>query len=194
MGKLFYLMGKSAVGKDHIFERLLCYPGLDLKRMVPYTTRPMRENECDGREYHFTDENMLERFRKDGVLIEERVYQTVHGPWIYYTVDDGSLQPEGQNCLAIGTPVSFLKIREYYGSVVVPVYIESEDRDRLLRAIKREGKEAVPDYREVCRRYLADEEDFSEDIISECGIKRRFRNDDIDRCTDEIAVYISESV
>ena len=69
-----------------------------------------------------------------------------------------------------------------------------EDRDRLLRAIKREGKEAVPDYREVCRRYLADEEDFSEDIISECGIKRRFRNDDIDRCTDEIAVYISESV
>ena len=56
MGKIFYLMGKSASGKDHIYEYLKQQEELELYPMVLYTTRPIREGECNGREYFFTDE------------------------------------------------------------------------------------------------------------------------------------------
>ena len=51
MGKIFCVMGKSATGKDTIFQKLL--DKLDLKRIIPYTTRPIRDGEVSGREYHF---------------------------------------------------------------------------------------------------------------------------------------------
>ena len=47
MGKIFYLMGKSASGKDHIYEYLKQQEALELHPMVLYTTRPIREGEQD---------------------------------------------------------------------------------------------------------------------------------------------------
>ena len=54
MGKIYYLMGKSASGKDHIYENLIQETALDLKPFVLYTTRPIRSGEQDGREYFCT--------------------------------------------------------------------------------------------------------------------------------------------
>ena len=65
-----------------------------------------------------------------------------------------------------------------------------EDGERLRRATKREGKQSVPNYNEVCRRFLADEEDFSEENILKSGISRRFENENLDICTEEIKNYI----
>ncbi len=42
MGKIYYLMGKSASGKDHIYEHLIQETAFDLKPLVLYTTRPIR--------------------------------------------------------------------------------------------------------------------------------------------------------
>ena len=53
MGKIFYIMGKSSSGKDTIYSRLLQDEAMQLKKIILYTTRPMREGEQDGREYHF---------------------------------------------------------------------------------------------------------------------------------------------
>ena len=39
---------------------------------------------------------------------------------------------------------------------------------------------------ELCRRFLADEADFSEEKLSEAGIVKRFQNDDLERCLQEI--------
>ena len=61
MGKIYYLMGKSASGKDHIYEHLLKETSFDLKPLVLYTTRPIRSGEQDGREYFFVDEARLSR-------------------------------------------------------------------------------------------------------------------------------------
>ena len=81
MGKIFYIMGKSASGKDRIYSILSKDESLGLKRLVLYTTRPIRAGEENGREYYFTDENRLEEFRKTNRLIESRAYHTVHGIW-----------------------------------------------------------------------------------------------------------------
>ena len=81
MGKIFYIIGKSASGKDHIYEALLAEKDLKLAQVILYTTRPIRSGEQNGREYYFTDELKLVQLRLSGKLIEERVYEPVYGPW-----------------------------------------------------------------------------------------------------------------
>ena len=192
MGKLFYIMGKSATGKDHIFRALLESELLSLKRLVIYTTRPKRAGEEDGKEYFFTDHDRLEEFRREGKLIESRDYDTVHGIWTYFTVDDGQLDLEDRDILGIGTLESYMLLKAYYGEEkICPIYIETEDGERLARALKREKKEEQPRYEEMCRRFLADQKDFSEENILQAGIWRRFENNgEITDCVDEIIRYI----
>ena len=46
-------MGKSSTGKDTVYKQLLKNPFLQLKKIVPYTTRPIRAGETEGEEYFF---------------------------------------------------------------------------------------------------------------------------------------------
>lgn len=191
MGKIFYIMGKSASGKDRIYSFLLGREELELKKMVLYTTRPIRAGEENGREYYFTDEEQLEKFRISGKLIESRSYDTVHGVWTYFTADDGQIRSDGADYLGIGTLESYQKMKEYYGADrVCPIYIQVEDGERLQRALLREKQQKNPKYAEMCRRFLADQEDFSEEKIDESGIAIRFENDDLDKCVEKIIKYI----
>ena len=191
MGKIFYIMGKSSSGKDSIYRKLEGNQELGLKRLVIYTTRPIRDGEENGREYFFADENKLKEFRRNGKLIEARTYQTVYGPWTYFTADDGQVSVGNDSYLGIGTLESFVRLREYYGNEVMwPIYIEVEDGERLERALAREKTQEVPKYEEMCRRFLADQNDFSEENILKAGIGRRFRNHNLDECVKEIGNYI----
>lgn len=191
MNRIFYLMGKSASGKDTVYQRLLEKPELRLQRIVLYTTRPIRQGEQEGREYYFTDEEMLRQFRERGRLIEARSYHTVHGIWSYFTADDGQIDLERASYLGIGTLESYMKLSEYYGKeTVVPLYIEVEDGERLSRAVARERKQRNPRYAELCRRFLADCEDFSEEKLRAAGITKRIENVSLDECTAEIEKII----
>lgn len=192
MGKVFYIMGKSSSGKDTVYEEILSRKELGLHPFVMYTTRPIRAREQDGVQYHFVTEEQLRDMEGKGQVIELRSYDTVHGKWYYFTADGDSVDIERNNYLALGTLESFGKMKQYYGSSrVVPVYIEVTDEIRLQRAIKREKKQAVPDYEEMCRRFLADRKDFSEENIQRAGITRRFSNDeDRQLCMNEVAEYI----
>lgn len=193
MGKLFYIMGKSATGKDHVYRDLLKDEELGLSPLVLYTTRPIRAGETDGKEYYFTDEAGLERLRREGKIIEERVYQTVYGPWHYFTADEGQICLAGKDYLGIGTLESYGRLLLHFGpEIMVPLYVETEDGLRLERAMKREKKQKPPKYDEMCRRFLADSEDFSEDRILQAGIRHRFVNNDrpLSEVTREVKDYI----
>lgn len=184
---IYLIMGKSSTGKDTVFEEILSDKSVGMCRMVGYTTRPKRSHEQDGREYFFVSrERMLELEAREKV-IERRTYHTVHGDWDYFTVDDGRVS-DGGKYLYIGTLESYVKLRDYYGEEAVwPFYIEVEDGLRLSRALKREMEQQKPKYAELCRRYLADETDFSEEKLLACGIRKRYRNDgDLDACLAEI--------
>ena len=79
------------------------------------------------------------------------------------------------------------QLKKYFGEEqVVPLYIEVEDGLRLERALSRERMQDEPDYAELCRRFLADREDFSEEKLEEAGITKRYENLDIDVCCQEI--------
>lgn len=193
MGKMIYLMGKSSSGKDTIYKQLLEWNAGNLKKVVLYTTRPIRVGEVDGEEYHFTDDAGYMEMEAKGQVIEARAYHTYHGLWRYFTVDDGKIDLEHHNYLIIGTIESYLKTAEYFGRErVIPVLLELDDGIRLKRALDREMKQENPRYQEMCRRFLADAEDFSEEKIKEAGINRRFSNDNLDRCLEEIKEYIQK--
>lgn len=185
-GKLFYMMGKSAAGKDTLYREILKRRPV-LKTCILYTTRPPREGEQDGITYHFTNKEELAAFEQQGKLIEQRVYETAHGPWIYATVDDGQLNLHNGCFLMQGTLESFCMLRSYFGAdAVIPLYIETDDLTRIRRAIEREGCEKKPDIAEVCRRFLADNSDFSEDKLQAAGIEKRYCNDNMEDCLHEI--------
>lgn len=195
MGKIVHLMGKSSTGKDTIFKELLKMGTMDCETIVPYTTRPIREGEEDGVEYFFTDEEKFQELKASGKVIEDRAYHTVHGLWRYFTVDDEQIQLGQKNYIMIGTLEAYQKLQEYFGpEKLVPVMIELDDGVRLQRALERERQQSCPKYEEMCRRFLADSEDFSEEKIQEAGITRRFQNDDLGQCLAEIAEYIKTSL
>lgn len=186
MGKIFFMMGKSSSGKDTLFREISeKFP--KLRTVVPYTTRPIRSGEQDGIDYFFVNEEKLQELIAAGKVIERRVYMTAHGPWNYFTVDDGQIQLEQSDYLMIGTLESYEKIREYFGeNYIVPIYIEVEDGERLMRALTRERGQAEPKYREMCRRFLADCDDFSEEKIKRLNINKRFYNTSKAQCLEEI--------
>jgi len=193
MGKIFCIMGKSASGKDTIYKVLLEKKELNLRPMVSYTTRPIREGEQAGVEYFFSNEDELNNFTKDNKLIEVREYHTVHGVWKYFTVDDGRTQIEDKDYILIGTLESYLKLRQYYGKeVVVPIYIQVDDGLRLSRALARERQQEQPRYAELCRRYLADDEDFSSKKLKEAGVDHIFENHDFKENIGEVLDYIEK--
>lgn len=193
MGKMICLMGKSSSGKDTIYKHLMEDPRLSLRPIVPYTTRPIRAGEQNGVEYFFTDEAGFRRLQSAGRIIEERAYRTVHGLWRYFTVADEQLDLAAADYCLIGTLEAYRSLRDYYGpDRVLPVLIELDDGERLSRALARERAQQHPRYEEMCRRFLADSQDFSETRIKGAGITKRFCNDELESCLEAIYTYIMQ--
>lgn len=195
MGKMVYLMGKSSTGKDTVYKALLQDKSLALKKIIPYTTRPVRSGEKPGEEYFFTDDEGFLALREQGKVIEAREYHTYHGLWRYFTVDDGNIDLQHNNYLMIGTLESYVKAAEYFGrDSVLPVLLEVDDGIRLQRALDRERAQENPKYQEMCRRYLADEEDFSQEKAKEAGVSQVFSNEDLEECLSKIEKYLYRSM
>lgn len=195
MGKIFHLMGKSASGKDTLFKRLLEQGDLNLQTIIPYTTRPQREGEQNGVAYHFTKEADMWQLQEAGKIIEMRCYHTVHGDWYYFTVDDGQIDLHHKNYLVIGTLETYDKMQQYFGKEqLVPLYIHLDSGERLQRALQRERLQKEPKYKELCRRFLADEEDFSEEKLSQLEITHCYENQDLEVCMKELRSTIQASL
>lgn len=186
------------------------------KSVVIYTTRPMRPGETNGVEYFFSTEEKLKELREQGRVIEERCFHTVHGLWYYFTVNDGQIDLEHHSYLMINTLDGFEMIRSYYKryknaeigmseerqteaerlmkpetaaekeETVIPIYIEADSKERLLRYINRESLQEKPNYKEVCRRFLADETDFAEEKLKRLGIEKYYVNQNLEACCAEI--------
>ena len=115
MGKIFLLMGKSTSGKDTIYKNLISDESLSLRKVVPYTTRPMRDGETDGVQYFFKNTDEYRALKDAGKIIEERCYYTNYGEWRYFTVDDEQIDLTDGNYLVIGTLESYCYFRDYFG-------------------------------------------------------------------------------
>lgn len=189
MGRIICIIGKSSSGKDTIYTRIMKdIP--QLQKIITYTTRPMRTGEKDGQEYKFVDEGEFLRLKKQGRVIEDRAYNTIEGIWRYFTVDECISLGTNNYCM-IGTLEMCKSLKRYYGNQsIVSIVISVDDGERLARAVERERKQKNPKYKELCRRFLADDVDFSEKNINEVGISASFENKDVELCIQLVEQYI----
>lgn len=195
MGKLIVLMGKSATGKDTIYKLLQADESLNLQQLVPYTTRPMRVGERNGEAYYFVTEEEFHELLKQGRVIEHRSYNTIHGLWRYFTVEDAQLDLEKHSYLLIGTLEAYVSIAKHFGAnQVIPVLVTLDDGVRLERALTRERQQEHPKYEELCRRFLADSADYAQEKVDAAGITRVFENHSSEATAKEISAYIKEQL
>ena len=76
-GFLFIVSSPSGGGKTTLIRRLMANPpGEALRFSVSHTTRPRREGEVDGREYHFVSAAEFEKMARHGEFLE---HNEVHG-------------------------------------------------------------------------------------------------------------------
>ena len=195
MSYIFCLMGKSSSGKDTVYRKLLEDTQLGLYRLVTGTTRPIREGERDGEEYYFYTDEQFQQLQADGRIIEYRSYDTAHGIWNYFTVAHEKLDGAHRDYLTINTLEAYVKLRDHYGADhLIPVYLQVDDGLRLQRALDRERVQIQPRYKELCRRFLADEADFSRDKLKACGIEKSFNNKSKNKCLNNLIKHISKYV
>lgn len=188
--KIYYIMGKSASGKDTVYREIL--KRMDsLRPILMHTTRPMRKDEADGVQYAFDTDSAFRMMLANNYIAEYRRY-AVSGSdvdWIYFTPISELDTLEGSR-IGIGTLESYDQLYPKYGNKLVPIYIYVDDTTRFLRAVERELHESKPNPSELCRRFLADEQDYSELNLQNAGLCVRFENTNLTECVDAICKYI----
>ena len=204
MSNLVYIMGKSASGKDTVYRKIK--GSIDVNDYILYTTRPMRDGEQNGREYHFITKKEYGKLEEEGKVIESRHYNVVNAEgnkdiWTYATIDDEQWNKHG-NFLTIGTLESYSSIKKYLENhpekdlKLLPIYIYIDENERRNRAINREKQNKKPNYEEMERRLKADNIDFSDEKLYEAGITESdsFENEDLDFCVNEIIHHIDMKI
>lgn len=153
--KILALFGESSSGKDSI-QNWMVDNIENTHKIISYTTRPPRENEKDGKDYYFISQK---EFLKE-ILQNKMLEYSYFNNWYYGTmkssfekdkINIGIFNPQGIRSL-------ILKSEHDLFLEVLPVWIQVDDRTRLLRSFNREKN---PNYEEICRRFLTDKKDFS---------------------------------
>lgn len=151
--RIIAIIGQSGCGKDTVLnETVTRHPDV-CSRIINCTTRPMRDYEKDGVDYHFMPVSGFTREVLNGNMLEA----TEYNDWFYGT-DINALTPNKIN-IGIFSPAAVEALLQDSRLDVDVVRVVTANKTRLKRALNRED---VPDCAEICRRYLADEKDFAD--------------------------------
>lgn len=155
--KILALCGKSASGKSSVLDKV-CAAAPNVNKIIGCSTRPPREGEVDGKDYFFlTNEQFTEK-----VLNGDMLEATNFNDWFYGTFVD-VLSKDTVN-VGVFNPESVMILADDSRIELTVAYILCNDKERLLRQLERE---TFPDCSEICRRFLADEKDFSKEFIDD---------------------------
>lgn len=162
------LCGKSACGKDSILRELV--KNQTMSPLISHTSRPIREGEIEGREYHFVGRDTFEKMIQNDRMIEYRSYTTKVGgrpdTW-YYGLSKESIDKDAvkENDYVVILDLEGAKnLIDYLGKDRIFVcYVEAGDEIRTQRANSRGSF----DEEEWNRRLLADKDDFSETKVAD---------------------------
>ena len=150
--KIIALIGESGAGKDTVLhETLTRHPDI-CHAIVSCTTRAPRDYETPGVDYHYLT---LEEFTIK-VLNGDMLEAVEFNNWFYGTAID-ALRADKIN-IGVFNPAGVEALLQDPRLEVDVVRVMCDDKTRLQRALDREE---VPDCSEICRRFMADQKDFS---------------------------------
>ena len=157
-GKIVVLMGMSGVGKDA--TRKILEEKMGYENIVSYTSRPIRENEINGKDYYFVSRKQFENMIDNNEMIEYRNYETNWSgntdTW-FYGVKKFELE-DYINYVIVIDLMGAESVIKYFGEEnCILIYLNAKDEIRKSRAIKRGSFDET----EWNRRLLADYKDFS---------------------------------
>lgn len=149
---MIIIVGKSGSGKDSVVKKLTNF--YDYKKIVTWTTRPMRPKEMQDVTYHFTDEETFEEKIEEGFFAEWKKYESIEGTW-YYGTALLDLTTFNENKIIILTPDGYQDIKDIIGKDTLTVYLKS--KNRILKSrLKKRGDNP----KEIKRRLRHDKKDF----------------------------------
>lgn len=153
MYNIIALMGKAGAGKDALLKRIIAEEPHIFNEIISTTTRPARENEVQGKNYHFVSEDIFKNYIDDGLMLEWTIFRN----WYYGT----SLNSLNSGAINIGVfnPTGVRTLMQLPTVKVTPIYVVATDKTRIIRQMERETN---PDVKEILRRYEADEKDFKD--------------------------------
>lgn len=149
--KVIALFGPAGSGKDYLLHEITSLFN-NLHEIVSCTTRPKRQGEKDGVNYHFLTEEKFYHYEYNGDMLESVCFNN----WRYGTPIN-SLDKNRIN-IGIFNPEGICRLLKDNRLEVYPIAIATKDKTRLIRQLLREDN---PNIREIFRRYDADERDFS---------------------------------
>lgn len=194
--KIFYIMGRSGCGKDTVKNFLLKQEDFRCENLIEATTRPPRIGETD--EHLFLSENDFNNMIDENKFIEHRSYEvntSTEKYWKYATLFPESTEKYCAIYIGTGTLESYKSLIEYYKgeNVVYPILLDVSDYNLLYRSITREIGAETEKFKEICRRFITDLDDYSESKIEEMGISKHCRFDNnrpISEVLSRIRAYV----
>lgn len=152
--KIVALFGEAGAGKNYLLDHMMkiIWGKIHLHRIISCTSRPPREGELDGVDYHF--------FKTSVELAQQHLIEySIFKNWWYGTVEE-SLNPNKINIgiFNINSINQLLNGNSSSKIDCLPIRILCADKIRLIRQLERE---ASPNCLEICRRFQSDKEDFS---------------------------------
>ena len=149
--KILGFVGPSGCGKDTAARWLNDnYP--DSYHYVKlHTTRPRRNSEDNG--YRFVKSDEFLRQVLNGQMLNAQEFNG----W-YYGLSSTSLVEDKINVMPMSAEMVKQMLEEDNPKYNLKlIYIKTSDKERLLHTLERED---APDCYEICRRYMADIEDY----------------------------------
>lgn len=128
---MMILVGPSASGKTEVATILISK--YNMKRMVTYTTRPIRVNEINGVSYNFVTINEFENLMNNDELVESVCYSGN-----YYGTRKKDVSSEK---IVILEPNGMKTFKEVMGNKVTSFFLNTSEELREKRMLNRLDKE-----------------------------------------------------
>ena len=158
MNEIIVIAGFSGAGKDTIAKEIS--RKLNYKLVISHTTRPKRQEETDGVEYHFVSNNEMCSMALNDRMIEFREYNTVQGRWFYGISKDSIVSDE--KYIAVVDIDGYRALKKQFGKRVKGIFVDVGEPIRYLRASKSRKDFCSFEWH---RRYQDDIEKFPESTI-----------------------------
>ena len=167
---MIVLIGESASGKSTV-ERTLCEK-YGWNRIISYTTRPKREGEVDGIDYHYISKDIFLKLKNDGFFAEFTMYRD----WYYGTAKEDCKSDR----IIVANPHGFRQLKKIFKDDVCGIYLALEERERLIRMLRRGD-----DILECFRRVISDQGVF-QNIEDDCDFTINCNKLTVEEIVDKI--------